>query len=255
MDGGVRDGARQAARPRQREPAGRGVDVLPLPSPRAGRCCGSPIRPDRTPPIIWRGPSSCFIPTIRCWPATSPSPGMRCPTSSGTDSRLLVGRFVDLVAVLKLFMLLGLGLTAFRHGAAQPSDRRHDGPRCPCSGVPFLFHSGYAKGFLGFNVAIGSRPHCHRPLARRQRADLAQTPGACLARLDAAVLRPSGALGHLWHYPSRPQACRSACRTGARRATAVEPWLLRLLRDGTQALPPLAILGDRHALAADKMSR
>lgn len=152
------------------------------------------------------------------------------------------GRFLDLILTLKLFMLLGLGLTLF--GVAL-LNRQIAGrwTFMPLLGVPFLFHAGYAKGFLAFNVAIGFgliaialwRAGSERRWGRR--LALAWVVSTLLF---FAHLVPWGIYG-ITLLGLKLAELGSDWRAGG--ARALGPWSVRLVRDATQALPPLALLG------------
>lgn len=155
---------------------------------------------------------------------------------------LAVGRLVDLVVVLKLFMLLGLGLGLFGMALI---NRQIAGrwTYMPLLGTPFLFNTGYAKGFLGFNVAFGLglvaialwRFGSERNWKRRLALGwLAST------LLFFAHLVPWGIYG-VTLFGLKLMELPEAWRTGGRKGLG--EWTLRLLRDGTQALPPLILFG------------
>lgn len=154
---------------------------------------------------------------------------------------VLAGRLIDLIAALKIFMILGLLLPVF--GIAL-INRQVAGKWTfmPLLGIPFLFHSGYAKGFLGFNVSIGLcliaiavwRTFGERVWLRRLVLAWFISTALFFAHLVAWGIYGITVLG------LRLSELRSEWR--AHGPDALGPWTLRLLRDGTQALPPLAIL-------------
>jgi hypothetical protein len=166
---------------------------------------------------------------------------------------VLAGRILPLLSVLKIFMVLGLALTAFGIGLI---NRTIAGrwTWMPLLGVPFLFHAGYAKGFLGFNVAIGL---CLIAIAIWQMGNERQWGRRLiLAWLLSTILF----FAHLmaWGiYGLTLLGLALSVLYGEWRKhgpKAFRLWVLRLMRDGTQVLPPIAVSALATMLRGQEMS-
>ncbi|MBU2531816.1 MAG: hypothetical protein KKB37_03685, partial [Alphaproteobacteria bacterium] len=151
------------------------------------------------------------------------------------------GQIIPLVWSLKLFMLLGLvlpiaGIALLNH--------RITGrwTWIPLLATPFLFHLGYSRGFLGFNVAfglglvaIGIWLHgSERYWGRRLVVACLLSTALFFAHLVAWGTYGLAILG------LKLAELHADWRIDGRKALL--PWLARTMRDGLQAAPPLAIL-------------
>ena len=161
---------------------------------------------------------------------------------------LVAGQVMPLVAALKTFMILGLALPVL--GIAL-INRQIAGrwTYMPLYGIPFLFHSGYSKGFLGFNVSIGMTligiaiwmAFSERRWGWRLALGWLVSSVLFFAHLVAWAIYGLTILG------LKLAELHAAWRkTGS---AALGPWLIGLVRDGSQVLPPLAIMGITSVLA------
>ena len=154
---------------------------------------------------------------------------------------LSLSQVVSLVTALKGFMLLGLVLPVIGMALI---NRQSAGrwTYMPLLGTPFLFHSGYAKGFLGFNVSIGLsligiavwRAFSEKHWGRRLALGWLVSTLLFFAHLVAWGIYGLTVLG------LKLADLHAAWKT--RGSAALGPWLVGLVRDGTQALPPLVLM-------------
>ena len=154
---------------------------------------------------------------------------------------VLVGQVVDLVTTLKLFMLAGFGLTIL--GVAL-INRQIAGrwTWVPLLAVPFLFHTGYAKSFLAFNVTIGLSlvgiaiwmAGSERRWGRRLALGMVVSTVLFFSHLVGWGVYGLALLGF-----KLTELVRKWRANGARE---LAPWCARSLRDGTLALPPIVLL-------------
>lgn len=155
---------------------------------------------------------------------------------------VVVGRVLPLDITLKAFIFLSLGLTVL---GVFLLNRALVGrwTWLPLLVMPFLFNTGLTKGFLGFNFSVGfallaaawwaANPEGHW----RRRLAVAT---ALSTALFFAHLLAWGCYGLFVLGPKLAELVPTLRRDGAR---ALPGWLLRLARDGLQAVPPLALLG------------
>ncbi len=154
---------------------------------------------------------------------------------------VLVGRVLPLMVTLKIFMILGIAVTVL--GLAMINRQlASTWTWMPLMGVPFLFNLGYSKGFLSFNLAIGialvaiavwqagSERHWGRRLI--------------WAALFSTILFYShlvawGVYG-LTLLGLKLSELVSAWRRDGR--VVLRPWIVNLLRDGTQIVPAIILV-------------
>lgn len=153
---------------------------------------------------------------------------------------MMVGRWLPLNWALKIFMLLSLALTMI--GVAL-LNRKVVGywTWLPFAAVPFLFHTGYSKGFLSFNLSVGVALlacawwYAWDERHWRQRLLVASALSTILFFTHFV------AWGIYGIFVLGLKITELVAQWRAKGFTAILPWTKELLRDGVQAIPPFVI--------------
>lgn len=154
---------------------------------------------------------------------------------------VVIGRFLPLVWTLKLFLALCFGITmsgVFLLNRAVGSSWSW----VPLLATPFMFHAGYTKGFLSFNLGVGLALIACAAWAGisdkywRRRLALAAVFSLVLFYIHLVAWGIYG----LFVLGYQLSLLRSQWRENG--SAAFNPWLLSTMRDALQALPPLIVM-------------